>query len=516
MQPKLDVVLINPGGRTQAYQRMAQFTAIETPVWTGLIATYLRTKGKSVVMLDVNAQEYQDYTQTQMVRDIEDLDPRLVAVIVYGHNPSATTQTMPAAGAICRTIRNHIPRIPIAMIGGHVAALPAQTLSEEVCDFVSQGEGPVSLYELIEVLTAGTNDYKKVGDLWYRYEGKPVFAGRESQLVWDLDHEMSGMAYDLMPMNIYRAHDWHCNYNPASQQPYASMYTTLGCPYHCNFCNIQLPFKSGEHAKGLSPTVNSYRRWSAERVVAWIDRLVTHYGIKNIKFADELFVQHRGHVLGVCNLLKERNYGLNIWCYARPDTVNDMQDDLKAAGVNWVCLGIESGTATSRLGVDKKFAQETIYTVVQKLKDAGIHVLANYIFGLPDDDVAAMQATLDLAIDLDTPSANFYSCMALPGTDLYQLALEQHLKLPDSWLGYSQHAYECLPMPTKYLSGEEVLWFRDEAWYHYFNSPSYLAKAAQTFGPDAVEYIKKMAAEKPQRKYAVAPPLYSLNNKIST
>lgn len=527
MSKPLDVMIVNPGGRKDTYQRMADHTAIETPVWAGLIATYLRTKGKGVGLMDLNVLEYQGYNQVQAACSIVGAEPRLVAVVVYGHNPSATTQTMPAAGKFCRILKEISPNMPIVMVGGHVAALPARTLQEEACDFVCQGEGPVSILELVEALTAGNDQYKKVGDLWYREggkpfdttQGKPVFSGRRSHLVWNLDQEMDGMAYDLFPMDLYKAHDWHCNFNEDARQPYASMYTTLGCPYHCDFCNIQLPFRSGERLKSEERTIgkrlplnvqqnasaNSYRRWSPQTVVAWVDRLVKEYGIKNIKFADELFVQHKAHVTSICKMLAERKYDLNIWCYARPDSVNDMQDDLKNAGINWVCLGIEGGNVQSRMNVDKKFDQQSIYKVVGLLKNAGIHVLANYIFGLPDDDLTAMQQTYDLAVDLDAPSSNFYSCMALPGTALYNNAIAGGLKLPDSWAGFSQYSYECLPMPTKHLSGEEVLWFRDEAWFRYFNDPSYLSKVERLFGPEAVAYVKTYASQKSVRKYTRKP-----------
>jgi len=42
-------------------------------------------------------------------------------------------------------------------------------------------------------------------------------------------------------------HNWHC-LGGRERQPYAALYTTLGCPYHCSFCCIQAPFKSGERA----------------------------------------------------------------------------------------------------------------------------------------------------------------------------------------------------------------------------------------------------------------------------
>lgn len=519
MSRQLDVVLINPGGRKGTYQRMAEFTAVEPPVWAGLIATFLRHKGKGVVLMDVNALEQIGYDQEQAAKDIISLNPRLVAVVVYGHNPSATTQTMPAAGDLCKVIKEQNPFIPIVMVGGHVAALPARTLMEEDCDFVSQGEGPYSLLELIDALTVGGQEYKKAGDVWYREDGQPKWSGKRSPLVWNLDEEMNGMAYDLMPMNLYRTYYWHTDYNPNTRKPYAAMYTTLGCPYNCSFCNIQLPLRSGEQLKNeermsgkkilLSPqrgnVINSYRRWSPENVVSWFDVLVNKYGIKNFKLADELFILHRDHVTGICSLLKDRGYDLNVWCYARPDSVGEMQNELKSASILKVCLGIEGGTEKSRLGIDKKFGQRKIYDVVKKLHDAGIKIQANYIFGLPEDDLDGMRATYDLSLDLNTAFANFYPCMALPGTELYNEALAKGWKLPDSWNGFAYHSYDCLPMPTKYLSGEEVLWFRDEAWHRFFNSSAYLGIVQNLFGSEAVAYVKIYASEKPERKNAIKP-----------
>ena len=62
--------------------------------------------------------------------------------------------------------------------------------------------------------------------------------------------------------------------------------------------------------------------------------------------------------------------------------------------------------------------------------------------------------------------------MAYPGSQLYDDALKQGWKLPETWSGYSQHAVDTLPLPTKHLSAGEVLAFRDRAFQVYFNNPS--------------------------------------------
>jgi anaerobic magnesium-protoporphyrin IX monomethyl ester cyclase len=408
---------------------------------------------------------------------------------------------MTAAGAICTAIKQTNPERKVLMVGGHVAALPERTLREESADFACSGEGPYTLFELLEALKSGRPNYSKVRSLCY-WEDGAVTLTPAAPLVKDLNHEMPEMAWDLLPMKRYRAHNWHC-FGNLERQPYASFYTTFGCPYHCSFCCIQAPFKSGEKAAGWKESVNSYRFWSPTAVIAQIDKLVREYGVRNIKIADEMFVLNPRHVLGICDAIIERGYDLNIWAYARVDTVNeDMLDKLKRAGFNWLAFGIEAASERVRDDVDKGFGQEEIFRTIEKVRATGINVIANYIFGLPEDNLESMQATLDLALELNCEFANFYSAMAYPGSQLYNLALQNGWPLPEKWSGYSQHAVDTLPLPTKYLSGAEVLHFRDHAFQFYFNNADYLELIHRQFGPKTVEETREMVSYDLDRKYS--------------
>ncbi|HEY7168445.1 MAG TPA: radical SAM protein [Candidatus Binatia bacterium] len=494
----VDLVLIHPGSRIQVYQSLGStLAAIEPPVWASLMATFVRNRGHSVRILDAEAE---DLTPDQVAAVVDDIDPLLTAVVVYGHQPSASTQNMTAAGAICSAIKERSPERKVLLVGGHVAALPERTLREEKADFVCTGEGPVTVLELVEALNSGDSNLTRVRGLCFDQDGHPVKTAA-APLVKDLNQEMSGLAWDLLGMEKYRAHNWHC-LGESSRQPYASIYTTLGCPYHCSFCCIQAPYKAGEKLVGFKETVNSYRFWSPKTVLDQVGLLVERYGVKHIKIADEMFVLNARHVLGICDGIIERGYDVNIWAYARVDTVKDeMLEKLKRAGVNWLAFGIEAASEKVRDDVDKGFDQEDIFRTITKVRNAGINVIGNYIFGLPEDDFESMQATLDLAVDLNCEFANFYSAMAYPGSQLYSLALKDGWPLPEKWSGYSQHSFDCLPLPTKYLSGAEVLRFRDEAFQIYFNSPNYLDMVTRKFGAETARGIKEMAAHNLKRKY---------------
>ena len=489
MAEQVDVLFINPGDRRQIYQDLGdEFCAIEPPVFPGLFATYVRGKGLSAAIVDAPALGWSAEMVAESVT--QDFDPTLIAIAVYGFQPSASTQNMSAAGRIATLIKEAGRGAKVLMTGTHPAALPERTMREEDVDFVCDLEGPVTIYKTARAIKEGVASFANIPSLWWRDEGRIVPPLTQEGLIGDLDTEMPGIAWDLVPMDRYRSHNWHAFDHIGERAPYAAIHTSLGCPYRCNFCCINAPFGKP-----------SYRMWSPETVVTEIDYLVETHGVRNIKFVDEMFVLNKNHVRGICSRLAERDYDVNIWAYARVDTVKDeLLDVLKAGGVNWLCLGIESASAHVRDGADKRLSEEDIIGVVRRIQNAGIQVLGNYIFGLPEDTMESMRQTLALAHELNCEFANFYSAMAYPGSQLHTTALAQGLDLPKEWHHYSQHAYETLPLSNDHCSSAEILAFRDWAWQDYFRNPGYLAMIDNKYGADVVEHIGRMAEVPLKRK----------------
>jgi len=497
----LDLLLINPGGQRRIYQDLSRnLSAKEPPIWAGLLATHARQRGRSVAILDQNAL---DLSAEEVAAQVADLRPLLTVVVVYGHNPNASTFAMPGAQEVCDALATAELDGKVMLLGGHCAALPERTLREENVDYVCGGEGPNTIDQLLSALHADSArpELAKVEGLWWR-DGERLVRNAPAPIVRDLSSEMPGMAWDLLDMTRYRAHNWHCFGRP-DRAPYAALYTTLGCPFRCSFCCIQAPFKSGEAAAGFDPKLNSYRRFDPDRVVADVTMLVRDHGIQNIKIADELFLLDRNHVMRVCDGLEALGADLNIWAYARVDTCRDgeLLARMRAAGVRWLAIGIESANERVRADVDKGYRPEAIAKALGLVRDAGIHVMGNYIFGLPEDDLASMRQTLDFAIELNTEFANFFSAMAYPGSQLYRDALDKGWDLPDSWSGYSQHSKSCLPLPTKNLTGGEVLRFRDAAFVEYFDRPAYRNMVQDTFGAASANEIDAMLGQKLEREH---------------
>ena len=482
-----DILLINPGGtRKKVYQDLSkEFSAIDTPFWAALTAGFLRKKGFAVGLLDANAENL-DFDET--VQRIEDANPRYIAVICYSQQANVSTPIMVGVGDLCRKIKAKIPAQNLILTGWHPSALPERTLKDEACDFVAQGEG----FHTLENMLSG-KPFDAIPGLWWK-DGDEVKQNPRPQNISNLSDELDDVAWDLLPMDKYRAFSWMCMRDFSERTKFASIFTSLGCPYKCSFCAIHATY--GEH---------KIRYWSPEWVLKQLDILVNKYDVKHINIHDELFVFNPKHYLPIAEGIIARGYNLNINAFARVDVLDKISVEhlqtLKRAGFNWFKIGIETGNTRVRANVGKdSYDVEVVRRVVKKSHDNGIDFCANFMFGLPGDDYDSMQDTLNLATELMAAFPSFFCTMAIPGSDLYEAALKQGLPLPDNWLGYASQGYDFLPLPTEKLTARQVLEFRDYAFETYFKNPRYLNMIETKFGLEARKHIEQMTGIKLKRK----------------
>lgn len=482
-----DLVLVNPGS-TRMYQELSPLRGVEPPFWAGLIASFIHKRGYEVMILDADAENWSpEYT----AKKVAEYNPCLVAVIVQGVNPSASsTPKMQAAHDLLKSLKRKAAHIKTIIGGLHPSALPERTLREEEVDFVCEGEGFWTILDLLLWLRSGQKGIWYINGLWYLRDGKVISSPRGRLID---ENELPPVAWDLLDMSKYRAHNWHCLDDINHRSPYGIIYTSLGCPYNCHFCNIHAMYR------GIAKPGIRFR--NPKDVIDEIDLLVNKYGVRHIKIMDELFTLNEKQVDSICDPIIERGYNLNMWVYARIDTVTKpMLMKMKQAGINWAGYGIEAGSERVRRGIGKKFSQDRAKQAIEMTREAGMHIIANFIFGLPDDDLKSMQATLKMMREYNFEYVNLYCTMAYPGSKLYENAIRQGIRLPETWDGYSQLAYETLPIPTKHLSAAEVLAFRDRAFQEYFDRPAYLELIRNKFGEGAVEHIKGMLEHRIRRR----------------
>ena len=505
----LDALFIAPGNASKIYQELSKnYSAVETPTWALLLAESCRSVGYNVGIVDVAAENL--LHQEAFDRIIE-LKPRFLVFVVYGGNVNAGTTNMSGAIALSTFIKSKKLDIPIIFMGSHVQALPIDTLeNEKSIDIICTNEGVYSLRNLLKIKKVNPVSLSKVRGIGYRDFDRAKLTEPEIVVPQErLDIDLPGYAWDLLPFkdnlfDLYRSPMWHAEYDDTKRSPYASIQTSLGCQFKCEFCMINIVNRNDNERIGVAANYSSMRYWSTEFILKEFDKLIS-MGVRTIRIVDEMFLLNPKYYVPLCEGLAERNKddSLRMWAYSRVDTIKrpGILNLVRKAGIKWLALGIESGDKKVRLEVSKgKFEDVNIPDVVEKVHEADIEVMANYILGLPTDSKETMKKTFDLSLELCTSGWNTYAAMALPGSQLYKTAIENGYKLPEDYSGYSFHSYDTQPLPTEYLTPAEVLKYRDECFVSYHTHKPFLERIEKKFGSIAKENIVKMASLKLKRK----------------
>ena len=190
-----------------------------------------------------------------------------------------------------------------------------------------------------------------------------------------MDIDLPGYAWDLLPFNkkpldLYRAPMWHAEYDFEKRTPYASLQTSLGCMFHCNFCMINILNRDDDEEVGVASNYSQMRFWSTDFIIKEFDKLIS-MGVKTIRIVDEMFLLNPKYYVPLCKKLAERNKddSLRIWSYSRIDTVKrpEILELVRKAGIKWLALGIESGDKSIRLEVAKgKFEDVDVKKVIER------------------------------------------------------------------------------------------------------------------------------------------------------
>lgn len=483
------------------------YSAIEPPTWSLLLAESCRSIGYGVGILDCDAERL---TISESIKRIAELNPKLVVFVVYGQNPNSGTTSMIGALDLAKALKAEHPECTTVFVGSHTSALPLEVLSNDSVDIALLNEGVYALHELLK--SNLKDDLATVRGIGYKKKGPGGFlipTLNDPQMIVPqerMDIDLPGYAWDLLPyrekpLDLYRAHFWHAEFDHAQRTPFAAIYTSLGCNFACNFCMINIVNRINNGEEITAADSKGMRFWSPEWVAREMKKLAD-MGVKTLRISDEMFFLNRKFYAPILQDAIDQEYGFNMWAYSRIDTVRkDALELFKKAGVNWLALGVEAGNQLVRQEVSKgSFKEVNIRDVCKTVGEADINIISNYIFGFPEDNLQTMQETLDLALELNTEMANMYPCQALPGSPMYREALRNGWKLPDSYEGYAFLSYESQPLPTKHLSAAEVLAFRDEAWKTYFTNPKYLDLVERRFGEAQRQNVVNMSKIELKRK----------------
>ena len=308
---KIDCCFLISTSSKKSYQQLAEtYSAIEPPTWALLLAQSMRSVGFSVKIIDANAEQL---SEKEIYERILKITPKLICLVVYGQNVNAGTANMSGAVHITNYLKQKKINIPICFIGSHVQAVPKEVLkNEKNIDFVFTNEGVYALRNILKLNDFNYKYLENIKGIAYRKKEQIIINTPEQTVPTEkMDIDLPGYAWDLLPykknpLDLYRAPMWHAEYDFEKRSPYASIQTSLGCVFKCNFCMINLINRNNSEDIGVASEYSKMRFWSPDFIIKEFDKLIS-MGIKTIRIVDEMFLLNPKYYIPLCEKLAERN-----------------------------------------------------------------------------------------------------------------------------------------------------------------------------------------------------------------
>lgn len=428
-----EILLLNPPFTSHGYKTIGEYASRSFPVGLGALSGALKRGGFSFSVLDADAL---DLSMDKVFATIAQRKPRVIGMSTY--TPYAHMMEM-MVKEIKRLSKNSV-----VVLGGHHAfAKKGYLLDETLSDVIAIGEGETIFPALCDAALNG-KDLDVVKGIYFRREGRILYTG-DNAYMENLD-DLPMPSYESFPMDRYRGH-FYRRWTSGYRSPFGNIITSRGCPFNCGFCSNVM---WGRRVRFQSP----------ERVMREIDHLVKYHGIRQLSFFDDTFTIDMRRAGEICDLLIERDYGLDIYCSTRVDFLDEgLTRKMARSGFKWIGIGIESGNERILKKISKNQSVKRCSEALHTIAANRIAVFGSVILGYPEEDKSTLNDTLSFLLKNPVHLPQFNIFVPYPGTPIYSELVAKGLHIPMDMGQLSKVASYNKSISTRYL-----LFFQ---WYCY-------------------------------------------------
>ena len=410
-----------------------------------LAATHARQPGLEVLFLD---SQYEPERYDDLVASRFD---GVLAVLIM-----SSTQSFRYDCQILSKIKDINPGVRAILYGSHPTFMAEACLREEVVDFVVTREAEDTIRELLGLLVNGASTKDVLGIGFRNETGQPVVNPHRPFLNMN---DLPIPDRTLLPRNV----DY---FNPVVKRvPFATMFTSRGCPARCNFCTAPVFYG------------NKTRVRSADKIIEEM-RSIRDLGYREIFFRDETFSAYKGRNMQVFDRMRAEKMGFTWVANGRVDMIDrEQMVAMKQAGCHLLKFGVETGSQELLDRYKKGTTIEQAEETFRLAREIGIDTHAHIIFGGPGETVDTIATTVDFVTHtLKASTATFGILTPYPGTEIFDIVAQAYPEIQDG----SESTMENLHTEAFYaealcgLSGDELSRQIVQAYRRFYLRPGYL------------------------------------------
>jgi anaerobic magnesium-protoporphyrin IX monomethyl ester cyclase len=271
----------------------------------------------------------------------------------------ATAPTIKYDIEFARQLKKYFPKTKLIM-GGHIAKILKKWIQTNVPEIDKVVDIPIENY---------------VAEL---VNGKGSYTGIDNFPTPD---------YTLLPYKKYLNADGEFR---------GCLYMSRGCPTGCAYC----PYTSfyGQSIEFRSP----------ENVIEDIKALLK-LRVKIIHFRDQYFTINKKAVTDLCRMIIEQKLDFKWRCETRVESLSiELIDLMVEAGLEMISFGIESASEDTLENYNRPVNHlDKVKEYTRYLNQKNVKTLAFYIIGFPGDTWEKIQATYNLALEVNSTYAKF-------------------------------------------------------------------------------------------------------------
>ena len=343
---------------------------------------------------------------------------------------SAMSYEFDRARRFARELRERFDGCPTVIGGIHATADPEACL--DVADVVVRGEGEETLVELLEVLRDGRLDgLDAVAGIVFKRDGQVVHTPVRPPM-----QDPDTLPYPgHLPEAMAVVHGGRVRplRDPAIRKRYVryrgtflSVVSSRGCPYACTYC-------CNSALKGLYGATRVRMR-DADRVVDEIVQEVREFpGILYVNFQDDCFLMHPIEWVARFAERYGKEVGIPFIVRTTPRHITrEKLEVLKAAGLRWVFMGLQTGSDRVNEQVYQRYVTaEQFLEAARTISSLGLCPWYDIILDNPYETEQDHLATIDLLLRTPHPfQFDLFSLDYFPGTELRRRALADGIPVP--------------------------------------------------------------------------------------